>query len=86
MQTTNRDYIFTSTADIHKIFSFGRVLGIGAFGKVLTARRRNNAYKQYAVKMIDKRKVKGREAMLANEIYVLQRLDHPNIIKFHEVY
>jgi calcium-dependent protein kinase len=36
--------------------------------------------------MIDKRKVKGREAMLANEIYVLQRLDHPNIIKFHEVY
>lgn len=42
MQTTNRDYIFTSTADIHKIFSFGKVLGIGAFGKVLTARRRNN--------------------------------------------
>ncbi|CAD8065616.1 unnamed protein product [Paramecium sonneborni] len=86
MQTTNKDYIFTSTADIYKIFSFGKVLGIGAFGKVLTARRRNNAQKQYAIKMIDKRKVKGRETMLANEIYVLQRLDHPNIIKFHEVY
>ncbi|CAD8051705.1 unnamed protein product [Paramecium primaurelia] len=86
MQTTNRDYIFTSTADIHKIFSFGKVLGIGAFGKVLTARRRNNNDKQFAIKMIDKKTVKGREAMLANEIYVLQRLDHPNIIKFHEVY
>ncbi|CAD8069403.1 unnamed protein product [Paramecium sonneborni] len=86
MQTTNRDYIFTSTADIHKIFSFGKVLGIGAFGKVLTARRRNNNDKQFAIKMIEKKTVKGREAMLANEIYVLQRLDHPNIIKFHEVY
>ncbi|CAD8071495.1 unnamed protein product [Paramecium sonneborni] len=86
MQTTNRDYIFMSTADIHKIFSFGKVLGIGAFGKVLTAKRRNNGEKQYAIKIIDKKKVKGRETMLANEIYVLQRLDHPNIIKFHEVY
>lgn len=36
--------------------------------------------------MIDKRSVKGKEAMLANEIYVLQKLDHPNIIKFYEVY
>jgi calcium-dependent protein kinase len=28
----------------------------------------------------------GKESMLANEIYILQRLDHPNIIKFYEVY
>ncbi|CAD8134409.1 unnamed protein product [Paramecium octaurelia] len=86
MQTTNKDLVFTSTADIHKLYSFGKVLGIGAFGKVLVAKMRNNNSKQYAIKMIDKRKVRGREAMLANEIYVLQKLDHPNIIKFYEVY
>jgi calcium-dependent protein kinase len=71
MQTTNRDLVFTSTADIHKLYSLGKVLGIGAFGKVLVAKMRNNNSKQYAIKMIDKRKVRGREAMLANEIYVL---------------
>lgn len=42
MQTTNKDLVFTSTADIHKLYSFGKVLGIGAFGKVLIAKMRNN--------------------------------------------
>ena len=42
MQTTNRDLVFTSTADIHKLYSLGKVLGIGAFGKVLVAKMRNN--------------------------------------------
>lgn len=36
--------------------------------------------------MIDKRRVKGKESLLANEISILKRLDHPNIIKFYEVY
>lgn len=86
MQTVNKDQVFTSTADVHQIYTFGRVLGIGSFGKVQLARMKNNSSKQVAIKIIDKRRVKGKESLLANEIYVLQRLDHPNIIKFYEVY
>lgn len=47
---------------------------------------KSNTSKQYAIKVIDKRAVKGKEPFLANEIFVLKQLDHPNIIKFHEVY
>lgn len=32
---------------------------------------RNNPMKHYAIKIIEKRKVKGREDILANEIYIL---------------
>ncbi|CAD8051703.1 unnamed protein product [Paramecium primaurelia] len=86
MRTKNQDLVFTSTEDISKIYQFGKVLGAGSFGKVVTARMIKNLEKQFAIKIIEKTKVKGREDILANEIYMLQRLDHPNIIKFHEVY
>ncbi|CAK70725.1 unnamed protein product (macronuclear) [Paramecium tetraurelia] len=86
MKTRNQDVVFTSTEDISKIYQFGKVLGVGSFGKVVTARMIKNLEKQYAIKIIERAKVKGREDVLANEIYMLQRLDHPNIIKFHEVY
>ncbi|CAD8069401.1 unnamed protein product [Paramecium sonneborni] len=86
MRTRNQDLVFTSTEDISKIYSLGKVLGVGSFGKVVTARMIKNAEKQVAIKIIEKAKVKGREDILANEIYMLQQLDHPNIIKFHEVY
>ncbi|CAD8069397.1 unnamed protein product [Paramecium sonneborni] len=86
MKTRNSDQVFTSTEDIQKIYIFGKVLGVGSFGKVIAAKMKSNPLKRYAIKIIEKRKVKGREDILANEIYILQKLDHPNIIKFHEVY
>ncbi|CAD8153913.1 unnamed protein product [Paramecium octaurelia] len=86
MHTRNKDLVFTSTEDISKIYVLGKVLGVGSFGKVIAAKMRSNPMKQYAIKIIEKKKVKGREDILANEIFILQKLDHPNIIKFHEVY
>lgn len=86
METVNRDMVFTSTTDIHSLYTFGRVIGIGSFGKVVAARLKNNPSKQYAIKVIDKRVVRGKDSILANEIFVLQHLDHPNVIKFYEVY
>lgn len=47
------------------------MLGAGSFGKVVTARMRKNLEKQFAIKIIEKVKVKGREDILANEIYML---------------
>lgn len=86
MKTVDHREVLTSTSDIHRLYTFGKVLGVGSFGRVLLAKMKSNSNKQYAIKIIDKRKVKGRESFLANEIYVLQNLDHPNVIKFHEVY
>jgi calcium-dependent protein kinase len=86
MKTVNEDIVFTSTSNIRDIYSFEKILGHGSFGVVKLARLRSNPQKRVAVKIIDKSRVIGREGMLATEIYVLQRMDHPNIIKFYEVY
>jgi calcium-dependent protein kinase len=61
------------------------VLGHGSFGSVKLAKHKiNNQY--VAIKIIEKSKLRGKESLLATEIYILQKLDHPNIIKFYEVY
>ncbi|CAD8057194.1 unnamed protein product [Paramecium sonneborni] len=86
IKTSNGVTIFTSTTDIHKIYNFGKMMGLGVFGKVLIAKMKTNSEKLFAIKMIEKEKMNGKETQLANEIYFLQRLDHPNIIKFYEVY
>jgi calcium-dependent protein kinase len=71
MQTSNNDSVFTSTTDIHTLYTFGKVLGIGSFGKVILAKLKSNPSKSYAIKMIDKKNLGGKETILANEIYTL---------------
>lgn len=45
MHTRNKDLVFTSTEDISKIYVFGKVLGVGSFGKVIAAKMRSNPMK-----------------------------------------
>lgn len=33
-----------------------------------------------------KERVKGKEYLIMRELSILKALDHPNIIKFHEIY
>merc|ERR1739846_312412 len=40
----------------------------------------------HAIKVIDKKALKGKEDSLENEIKVLRRLDHPNVVKLLEAY
>jgi len=42
--------------------------------------------KIYAVKTIKKERVKEEEYLVMRELSILKTLDHPNIIKFHEIY
>lgn len=61
MRTSNGVQIYTSSADIHKIYSFGKMLGLGVFGKVLVAKMKGNSEKVFAIKIIEKTKVQGKE-------------------------
>jgi len=66
------------------------LLGTGAFSQVRLAESKTDSGKLYAVKIIDKTALKGKEDSLENEIKVLRRfsdrLKHPNIVQLLETY
>lgn len=62
------------------------LLGTGAFSEVRLAESKENSNQLYAVKIIDKKALKGKEDSLENEIKVLRRLTHPNIVQLLETY
>ena len=77
----------TSFSDIRKIYKFDpKILGSGHFGTVRLASLFSNPSKKYAVKTIFKEKVKKDLHLLRRELEILKTLDHPNIVKFYEVY
>uniref|UniRef100_A0A183INS0 Protein kinase domain-containing protein n=1 Tax=Soboliphyme baturini TaxID=241478 RepID=A0A183INS0_9BILA len=58
----------------------------GAFSRVFLAESKVQVGFLVAVKCIDKKAVKGKEESLQNEIDVLRRLQHPNIVRLYETY
>ncbi|XP_062971540.1 serine/threonine-protein kinase DCLK3 [Cynocephalus volans] len=73
------------TASVEKHYETGRVIGDGNFAIVKECRHRETR-QAYAMKIIDKAKLKGKEDMVDSEILIIQSLSHPNIVKLHEVY
>lgn len=61
------------------------LLGRGAFSEVYRVQEKETS-KEYAVKIIDKKSLKGKEEALHMEISVLQKVRHPNIVKLREMY
>ncbi|XP_054451041.1 serine/threonine-protein kinase DCLK3 [Pteronotus mesoamericanus] len=72
-------------ASVEKQYETGRVIGDGNFAIVKECRHRDTG-QAYAMKIIDKSKLKGKEDMIDSEILIIQSLSHPNIVKLHEVY
>merc|ERR1739844_320867 len=62
------------------------VLGTGAFSQVRLAESKDRPGDLHAIKVIDKKALKGKEDSLENEIKVLRRLDHPKVVKLLEAY
>ncbi|KAI1333298.1 Pkinase-domain-containing protein [Xylariaceae sp. FL0255] len=60
-------------------YRFGRTLGAGTYGIV---READCAEGKVAIKIILKRNVKGNERMVLDELAMLQRLQHPHIVRF----
>nr|KAF6310340.1 doublecortin like kinase 3 [Myotis myotis] len=73
------------SANVEKQYETGRVIGDGNFAIVKECRHRETR-QAYAMKIIDKAKLKGKEDMVDSEILIIQSLSHPNIVKLHEVY
>ncbi|ODV88515.1 hypothetical protein CANCADRAFT_17827, partial [Tortispora caseinolytica NRRL Y-17796] len=61
----------------HK-YAFGKTLGAGTFGVVKECMTSDK--KKYAVKIVLKKTVRGREQMVIDELSMLQAVHHPNII------
>lgn len=68
---------------LHTNYRIGRIIGDGNFAIVRECIHRKTD-KSYALKIINKIKVKGKEHMVENEIYILRKIAHPNIVKLHE--
>ncbi|KAL1996518.1 hypothetical protein VTN49DRAFT_8118 [Thermomyces lanuginosus] len=62
-------------------YRFGRTLGAGTYGIV---REAECPAGKVAVKIILKRNVRGNEQMVYDELELLQKLNHPNIVRFHD--
>ncbi|KAG5267624.1 hypothetical protein AALO_G00223810 [Alosa alosa] len=71
--------------DIKKIFEFKEILGTGAFSEVVLAQDRATGH-MYAVKCIPKKALKGKESSIENEIAVLRRIKHENIVALDDIY
>ncbi|TWW75885.1 calcium/calmodulin-dependent protein kinase 1Db [Takifugu rubripes] len=71
--------------DIKKIFDFKEVLGTGAFSEVVMAQEKVTE-KMVAIKCIPKKALKGKETSIENEIAVLRRIKHENIVALEDIY
>ncbi|XP_062861466.1 calcium/calmodulin-dependent protein kinase type 1D [Trichomycterus rosablanca] len=71
--------------DIKQIFEFKEVLGTGAFSEVVLAQERSTG-KMFAVKCIPKKALKGKESSIENEIAVLRKIKHENIVALEDIY
>lgn len=76
-----------SKLDIQELYNIQGVMGRGHFGTVKRAQSRDpHDAKGYAIKSIPKNKIEYRIDLLERELGLLMTVDHPNIIKFYEVY
>lgn len=76
-----------SAEDISKVYIFGRLTGTGGFAKVLLAQpvMLNTTAKLSVVKTIPKSDHLI-DSYAMREAEILRKLDHPNVVKFQEVY
>nr|DBA24772.1 TPA: hypothetical protein GDO54_012384 [Pyxicephalus adspersus] len=66
--------------DMQKNYEIGRNIGDGNFAVVKECRLRKTN-EEYAMKIIDKAKLIGKEDIVKNEVSIITMLSHPNIVK-----
>ncbi|XP_062992515.1 serine/threonine-protein kinase DCLK2 isoform X2 [Elgaria multicarinata webbii] len=73
----------SGTSAILEKYKVGKVIGDGNFAVVKECIERSTG-KEFALKIIDKGKCCGKEHLIENEVSILRRVKHPNIIMLIE--
>ncbi|KAK6633729.1 hypothetical protein RUM43_001317 [Polyplax serrata] len=77
---------YSQMPSIEEKYTMKELLGTGAFSEVRLAESKECPGQLYAVKIIDRKALKGKDDSLENEIKVLRRLKHPNIVQLLETF
>ncbi|PIK35182.1 putative serine/threonine-protein kinase DCLK3 isoform X5 [Apostichopus japonicus] len=72
-----------SDREVLERYRLGEKVGDGNFADVHAGVLRSTG-EEFAIKKVDKSKLKGKESMIENEIAILKEIDHPNIVKLYE--
>mmetsp|Transcript_40640 Transcript_40640/g.105495 ORF Transcript_40640/g.105495 Transcript_40640/m.105495 type:complete len:248 (-) Transcript_40640:1142-1885(-) len=84
-----KDRNVIKTGKLREHYDVYQVLGAGSFSTVKLVEKRASS-ELFAAKIIDKTKTTGENAIILDEVWreidVLRSLDHPNIVRLHEVY
>ncbi|XP_053323402.1 serine/threonine-protein kinase DCLK3 [Spea bombifrons] len=81
----NKTCYTKETVNIEHYYEIGRVIGDGNFAVVKECRPRK-VNMEYAMKIIDKSKLKGKEYIIDNEVRIIKCLSHPNIVRLLDNY
>jgi len=72
--------------DLHKRYEVKEVLGTGAFATVKRAVKKSDK-SEYAIKMIDKSKLKKEELeVIHDEVDIMKRVHHPNCVQMFDLF
>eukprot|EP00005_Dracoamoeba_jomungandri_P002268 CAMPEP_0174260950 /NCGR_PEP_ID=MMETSP0439-20130205/11094_1 /TAXON_ID=0 /ORGANISM="Stereomyxa ramosa, Strain Chinc5" /LENGTH=329 /DNA_ID=CAMNT_0015345343 /DNA_START=96 /DNA_END=1085 /DNA_ORIENTATION=+ len=83
---SNLDNSLVKSGPVEEVYDIGEEIGKGGFSVVYRAERRKDG-KEFAIKCVNKKMVEGDDIkLLRREIQIMEKLDHPNIIKLYEVY
>ena len=63
-----------------------KVLGQGTFGKVFETFNKHNSDHKVAIKVLNIKKLQDQIETIMQEVDILTKLDHPNIVKYYETY
>ncbi|XP_029990424.1 calcium/calmodulin-dependent protein kinase type 1 isoform X2 [Sphaeramia orbicularis] len=73
------------TSDVKEKYDFKEILGTGAFSEVVLAEEKRTQ-KLVAIKCIPKKALEGKENSIENEIAVLHKIKHTNIVSLEEIF
>ncbi|XP_068008816.1 serine/threonine-protein kinase DCLK3 isoform X1 [Melanerpes formicivorus] len=85
LENPSRRHAIKNRTDVEKFYEIGRTIGDGNFAVVKECRH-CDSNQVYAMKIVDKSKLKGKEDMMESEILIIRSLSHPNIVSLIEVY
>ncbi|CAF1379816.1 unnamed protein product, partial [Adineta steineri] len=77
--------LHTSSSIVTDRYELGKKMGDGNFAVVHRSKLRGSD-REYAIKIVDKSKMKGKEYMLDHEINIMYMCNHPNVIRLFEDY